>query len=101
MLGWWTIGRATGVGAPAGLIALILWPLYARFQEPLLWPFALALALACLCGLSILLITAVDMLRRKRSESLRPVRAFDIALGITLAAPTLAELHGLSPQLGL
>jgi hypothetical protein len=101
MLGWWTIGRATGVGAPAGLLALVLWPLYARFQEPMLWPFAAALGVALLCGLSILLITALDMLTRRRGESLRPVRAFDIALGITLAAPSLAELQGLSPQLGL
>ena len=34
MLRRWTIQRATGIGVSAGLIALILWPLYAAWQEP-------------------------------------------------------------------
>ena len=84
MLAWWTIGRATGVGLTAGLVCLVL------------WPFAAALALAGLSGASILLITAGDMLLRKRGESLRPVRAFDIAVGTALAVPSVIELAALS-----
>lgn len=92
MLRWWTIGRATGVGISAGLVSLVLWPLYAAYQERVLWPFAAALAIAALSGASILLITAADMLLRRRGESLRPVRAFDLAVGTALTVPSLLQL---------
>ena len=98
MLRWWTIGRATGVGISAGLAALVLWPLYAAYQERVLWPFAAALALAAVSGLSILLITAADMLLRRRGESVRPVRAFDLAVGALLSVPSLMQLFALSDQ---
>lgn len=91
----WTIGRATGLGVAAGLIALVLWPLYASWQEPLLVPFIAALAIAAFCGLSILVITAFDMLRRQRGEALRPVRTFDLMLGTALAVPSMIELYWL------
>ena len=99
MLAWWTIGRATGVGLTAGLVCLILWPLYASYQERILWPFAAALALAALSGMSILVITAADMIFRRRGESLRPVRAFDIAVGTALTVPSLVELAALAEHL--
>ena len=54
-----------------------------------------------LCGSSILVITAIDMLRRRRGESLRPVRVFDIALALVLLAPSLIELHALWRELNL
>jgi hypothetical protein len=92
MLGWWTIGRATGVGISAGLVSLVLWPLYAAYQERVLWPFAAALVIAALSGASILLITAADMLLRRRGQSLRPVRAFDLAVGTALTVPSLIQL---------
>ena len=95
MLSWWTIGRAIGVGVTAGLAALLLWPLYAAYQERVLWPFAGALAVAALCGLSILLITAVDMALHKRARSMRPVRAFDVVTGAALAVPCLIQLDAL------
>lgn len=99
MLGWWTIGRATGIGITAGLVSLVLWPIYASYQERVLWPFAGALALAALSGLSILLITTADMLLRRRGRSLRPVRGFDIAVGTALAVPSLVQLAALSEHL--
>ena len=61
----------------------------------MVWPFAATLAVAAFCGLSVLLITTVDMLFHKRGESLRPVRTFDIAIGLLLAGPALLELHTL------
>lgn len=94
-LSFWTIRRATGVGVTAGLAALILWPFYAAYQEPVLWPFLAALGVAAFCGVSILAITAGDMIFRDRGESLRPVRAFDIIVGILLAAPSLIQLEAL------
>ncbi len=95
MLAWWTIGRATGIGISAGLICLVLWPIYAAYQERVFWPFAMTLAIAAVCGVSILAITAADMLIRRRGQRVRPIRAFDIAVGLLLAGPALVELHAL------
>jgi drug/metabolite transporter (DMT)-like permease len=96
MLGWWTIGRATGVGVVAGVAALVLWPLYAAYQDRVLPLFIVALALAALCGLSILWITAVDLVtHRRRGERLRAVRIFDIVLALLLALPSLVQLRAL------
>jgi hypothetical protein len=100
MLRWWTVGRASGLGASAALAAILLWPFHARQGEALLWPFAAAAAVAGLCGLSILLITAADMALRRRGEQIRPVRAFDIGLALVLlllAALQLEEVLGQLP----
>jgi drug/metabolite transporter (DMT)-like permease len=95
MLRWWTIGRATGVGIVAGLAALVLWPLYAALQERVLWAFLAALAVAAICGVSILLISLLDALLKPRGRSLRPIRAFDVAVGLLLAGPSLIQLEAL------
>jgi drug/metabolite transporter (DMT)-like permease len=95
MLRWWTIGRATGVGVTAGLAAVILWPIYAAYQERVLWAFVAALAVAAVCGVSILLITLVDAILKPRARSLRPIRAFDVALGLLLAGPSLMQINAL------
>ena len=100
MLTFWTIGRASGIGVSAGLAALLLWPAYARWEGGLVWPFLAALLVAGLCGVSILLITVLDLVfHRRRGERLRPVRAFDIALGLLLAGLALLALETLSGQL--
>ena len=98
MLGWWTIGRASGIGATAALLALLLWP-FQRGYGPLLWPFAVLAAVAGLCGLSILLITVVDMILRRRGKIIRPVRGFDIVLGALLVALSLLQLQDVQAQL--
>ncbi len=95
MLSAWTIPRATGIGVTAGLAALLLWPVYAAYQERALWAFIAALGVAALCGLSILLITAGDMVLHRRGRSMRPVRAFDVLLGLLLAVPSLIQLEAL------
>lgn len=93
MLRWWTIGRATGVGVVAGLAALILWPAYAALQEPLALPYGAALAVAAFCGLSILWITAADLLfHRRRGDRMLPLRIFDIALALLLLLPSASAL---------
>ena len=66
-----------------------------------MWLFAGALVTAAFCGLSVLLITVFDMLVHQRGESLRPVRAFDIAIGTALALPSLIQLSALADQLWL
>jgi drug/metabolite transporter (DMT)-like permease len=93
----WTIRRATGIGVVAGLLSLVLWPLYAAYQETMFWPFVAALTVTAFCGLSILAITGVDMLLHRRGESVRPIRAFDIVVGLALAASSLIQIEGLLP----
>ena len=101
MLGWWTIGRASGVGVTAALVAMLLWPLDRLYGEIFDWPLLAAAALAGLCGLSILVITTVDLLfHRRRGRRLRPVRAFDVVLGFVLVALGLVLIDDLAGQIG-
>jgi hypothetical protein len=92
---FWDIRRATGIGVVAGMAALILWPLYAAYQEAVLWPFLVALALTALCGLSLLILTLKDMYTRTRGRLMQRIRIFDIILGLLLAVPSLAQLEAL------
>ena len=96
MLQYWTLGRAAGIGAAAGLAALLLWPLYAAWQGPWLAPYCLALAVAGFCGLSILWITAADLLfHRRRGERLLPLRVFDTLFALLLFIPSAMTLTAL------
>ena len=96
MLRRWTISRAAGTGVLAGLASVILWLLFAAYQEPFRWPYAAALALTALCGVSILGMTAADiLLRPRRGGRVVPIRAFDIGLGLMLAVPPLVTLDAL------
>lgn len=96
----WTIGRASIVGIVAGLVALLM----VSFRDPRdagLYPYAALLAVTAFCGASILWITAFDMRTRGTSGRMRPVRAFDIAIGLALLAPSLYALARISSALGL
>ena len=80
----------------AGLAALILWPAYAALQEPVALPYGAALAVAAFCGLSILWITAADLLfHRRRGERLVPVRVFDTLFALLLLVPSATTLAAL------
>jgi hypothetical protein len=94
----WTIRNALAAGIVAGLIAMILWPLYAASND-LLLPFLVALGITGFCGLSVLCITVFDLaVHRRRGARLVPIRVFDIALGLVLAVPSLIEIHALLPR---
>ena len=100
--GWrgrWTIQRATVVGALSGLAALLLSIAYGSWAELVLYPYALLLALAFLSGASILLITFLDMRARERGAQVRPIRMFDVAAGIVIAAPSAYALWLVWPLL--
>lgn len=91
----WTLRRATLSGTVAGLAALLLWPAFALAQEPLRWPFVIALAVTALSGASILGFVTLDLLTVKRGRRVRPARAFDLVLGLLFTVPAalaLAEL---------
>jgi hypothetical protein len=89
----WTVRRASGVGVVTGVISVILWPFSAYYQDLVRALYVVALAVTAFCGASILWITATDiLLHPRRGQRMRPVRAFDIALGLLLAVPTLSFL---------
>lgn len=93
-----TLARAVGIGATAGLIALILWP----FVEsgPLYWAFIAIACFAGLCGAWIVVATMMDLtFHRPRGERLRPVRAFDLVLGSGLFLLAYLELRDALDQL--
>lgn len=70
----------------------------AAFQY-LLMPLLIALAVTGFCGLSILAMTALDLVAHgPRSGRLRPIRTFDIIVGLMLAIPSLTELAALLPD---
>lgn len=97
---FWTIGRASIAGIVAGLAALLM----ASFSDPRggsLHIYAALLTFAALCGASILWITAFDMKERGTSGRMRPVRVFDIAIGLALLGPSLYAFWRISRALGL
>ena len=82
-----------GCGLIAAFFALVLWPAYVIFQNPLRLPFAVSLAALALCGLSILTITIMDLLfHRPRGRRLRPIRVIDIIVGLLMTLPGLMTL---------
>ncbi len=102
----WTIHQVSGAGCTAGLAALVLWPAYAGWPQIVQLPFIAALAMAAICGVSMLWMTAQDLRRRSgRGSRLKPIRTFDVVLALMLAVPSLLELRAVLPgglaQLGL
>ncbi len=100
-LGGWTIQRATVAGIALGLAALLLSAALGSWPGPLLYAYAALLALTIACGLSILLITVQDIRTRGRGGRMRPIRAFDIAMGLVLVLPAAYGLRLIWPELGL
>lgn len=94
-LSGWTARRATGPGLVAGLAAFFLWPAFANFPQALLLPFVIALSLTSFCGLSILVLTAMDFRNNRRGRQMRRIRAFDLIFGLILAVPSALELMAL------
>lgn len=96
----WTISRASMLGILAGVIAMLM----VSFRDPRdagLYPYAVLLVLTAFCGASILWITAFDMRARGTSHLIKPVRVFDIAIGLALLVPSLYAFWRISGPLGL
>jgi len=95
----WTINRISGVGCAAALPALLLWLLYPEWPDLVGWPFILLLAIAAGSGMATLTLTVRDIYNRSgRGSRLRPIRTFDLILGLTLAVPSLVELAAILPE---
>ena len=97
----WTIQRAMGAGIIFGLAALLVSVAFGSWAEALLYPYAALLALAFLCGASILWITFMDMRARERGVQVRPIRMFDVIAGIVIVAPSAYALWRVWPLLDL
>jgi hypothetical protein len=95
----WTLGSLVGVGATAGLLALLLWPFFAS-ADIIYWAFVALACFAGLCGAWIVLVTMLDLtFHRPRGERLRPLRAFDLVLGGGLFLLAVLELRDALGQL--
>lgn len=95
----WSIHQFAGVGTVAGIAALLLWPAFVAWPDTLRLPFILLLVVACVCGVAMLFGTLRDIARRPaRGSRMRPIRAFDVLLGLALAVPTVVELHAIVPD---
>ena len=96
----WTIQRASNFGILFGIAAVLVAGLLGT-RAPILYPYAVLLVVTALCGASILWITAFDMRARGTSGRMRPIRGFDVALGLLLLVPSLYALSLIRPQLGI
>ena len=81
---FWTIQRATNFGIAFGAAALLIQALFGEERRWLFLCYVALLVLTIACALSLLWITAIDMRRRGTSHLMRPVRGFDIAVGLVL-----------------
>ncbi len=99
MLKAWTVQRAAMAGVAAGLGALLLAASPGPWPDWLLFAYAGLLGLTCLCGLSILWITMIDMRSRGRGGRMRAIRAFDIAIALALLLPAAYALSMIGPEL--
>jgi hypothetical protein len=97
----WTIQRATGIGVVCGFIAILIAGLFSTTRGGLLYPYAALLAVTALCGFSILWITVFDMKSRGTSGRMRPIRGFDVAVGLALLVPSVYALSLIWPELRL
>ena len=97
----WTMQRAAGVGVASGIAAILLTAVMDRWPGELLYPYVLLLASTAWCGASILWITAAGMRSRGTSGRMRPIRGFDVALGLVRLLPSLYALTLAWPDLEL
>ena len=94
----WTLARATGAGIICGAAALLV-AIVGTPNAPMLYLYAALLAATSLCGASMLWITAFDMRDRGTSGRMRPIRTFDVAIGLFLLASSLWALSRAWPLL--
>lgn len=101
MLKRWTIQRAATLGIASGIAALLTISAIEIWPDGLLRAYVALLAFTIFCGVSILWITASDIRDRGTSGRMRPIRGFDIAIGLALLVPAAYGLRLIWPALGL
>lgn len=95
-----TVPRATALGAGAGLAAIAMWLAMALAPRGFVVPYVAALLVTALCGAYILIATLYDTMRNpRRGVRIRPIRFFDVAVGLLLLLPSLWALTPFLPAL--
>ena len=97
----WTIQRAATFGIAAGIAAVLAISAIELWPEGLLPAYVALLVFTIFCGVSILWITASDIRDRGTSGRMRPIRGFDIAIGLALLIPAAWGLRLIWPELWL
>jgi uncharacterized membrane protein YeiB len=93
------LSALSGTGVSFALVGIVLWPFFRRDPEWLFWPLFAAGAVACLCGAAMLLVTLGDLaFHRRRGASIRPARAFDIAVAFLLIGLGALQLEDVAGQ---
>jgi hypothetical protein len=88
-----SVPRVIAIGAGAALAALLMWIAFSRWPETFVIPYVLALLATAACGLFILLATIADSVNNpRRGVRIRPIRGFDVVVGLMLAGPSLWAL---------
>ena len=95
----WTLPRATTIGVLAGLAAVLITGLFGEEIRWLFLAYAALLALTAFCGASVLWITVLDMRRRGTSHLMRPIRGFDVVVGVLLLGLSAYALRLAWPSL--
>lgn len=87
------VPRVTAYGAGAALAALLLWFAFGQWPETFVIPYVIALVATAMCGLLILAATLADTVNNpRRGVRIRPIRGFDVVVGVLLAGPSLWAL---------
>ena len=99
----WTIQRATGAGiGAAGWRRLLVSVAFGSWADALLYPYAALLALHRCCAASRSCGSpSWTCERAARGAPVRPIRMFDVAAGLVIAAPSAYALWRVWPILGL
>ena len=98
-LAGWTVQRAEVSGIGIGLAALLV-SAFAESRTAILI-YAGLLILTIACGVSILLILLRDVHARQRGDRVRPIRIFDLTMGVLLVLPAGYGLVRIWPFLAL
>ena len=94
------IAEALLAGMGFGIAAILLDSLLGTGSDALLYLYALLLALTAASGASILWITAKDMRSRGTSGMIRPIRGFDLLVGLAISIPSIYAISQIMPRLG-
>jgi hypothetical protein len=88
-----SVPQATASGVVCGCAAVLFWLAVTGWPATFVIPYTLALAATLLCGGYVLLATCFDWaLNPRRGTRIRPIRGFDLFVGLLLTALPLWSL---------
>ena len=95
-----TVPKAITAGLSCGAASILLWFALLIWPRWFVLPYVAALSATAAAGLYILFATWVDSQRRpRRGARIKPIRGFDIAVGLLLAIVSIWALRPFLPAL--